>query len=155
MDWIAILGLVVAFGVALLGFHRWRKSGPQLHLSIMSAGKFSHDTEDNTYIFVTATNRGPSPTTIRHLTLHTFDSRIKLWRDRPSWSAAVINPSPWLSGVPFEIGTNKSWQGGAVYCEKLEKRRASGKLYVAVTASHRDKAYYRRIEPEVAASAPS
>jgi hypothetical protein len=149
-DWIAILALALSCGALALEVRRWVESGPRLHLSVMSDGKYTGDEEDHTYIFVTVTNRGSAPTTIQYFTLHTFDDWISRLRNRPSWSAIVNSPA-WLGQIPFEVGTNKTWRGGARYNQDLESHRKSGKLYVGVGASHRDRSYYKHVRPKVAA----
>jgi hypothetical protein len=152
-DWIAILALAISCGALALEVRRWVESGPRLHLSVMNEGKYSGDDEDNTYIFVTVPNRGSAPTTIQYLTLHLFDNWIMRLRNKPSWSALIPNPSPWLSPIPFEVATNKMWHGGARYEHGLEDRRETGKLYIGVGASHRNRFYYKRVRPKVVAPA--
>lgn len=147
---IATYAAVIATGALALEVRRWRESGPRLVLSASPEMSVASDPpEPNTYLVVTASNTGDTPTTITHFALFKYDNIFQRWRDKKSLQRLVLNPS--FPGDPVNIPKllrpGERWMGVAGYDNKGELANliATGKLYAAIIASHKSRATVTRI----------
>lgn len=149
-DWIAVIALIIASGALALELKRWFESGPKLHIRVMPEAIMTGEPKgtDKSYVVVLVTNRGSIPTTITHMTLQTFPNLWNRLRRKATWNAIVPRPTPFSgeAGVPAEVATNGTWTGVATLTDELKTKRASGKLYIGIQSSHRDRAYYVKIK---------
>jgi hypothetical protein len=76
--------LVAAFAFGL-EFRRWLDEGVRLSVSVIVGAKIigGYERDDNKYLNVTVTNRGNAPTTITHMVLYNYPSRLARWV--PQW----------------------------------------------------------------------
>lgn len=141
----AIYAAIVATGALFLEVRRWAESGARIAISVWSEAILlnvpGHDPEE-TYISVTVVNRGSSPTTITNFGLMEFRHSLARVRRRSSKSAIVTNPAvvAGMPGLPHVLVPGAQWQGMARHNDELVKWMDSGKLYVAIFASHSDRA---------------
>ena len=148
--WIAIYAAIVGTGALLLNFKNWLDSGAHVVLSLTPDGMIiggDPQFDEKDLIIVNATNRGGASTMITNLTLHEFPSWYGRWRFRPSSNFVVLNPQ--LNGyppcVPSDLEPNKKWMGVVRNRPDVVTDIRSGKFYVAVHASHRDRPYLAHI----------
>lgn len=145
-DIIASYAAIVATGALALEIRRWFESAIKLSVNIMPEAKMTEDPTDRTYLAVFVVNRGPTPTTITHMTFHEYPSLWARLRGRPSWNAIVLNPSPaGHPNLPQQVEPNERWVGMAVYDTDLVQSRKRGHLYVAIQATHSDKPVMKRV----------
>ena len=107
IPWPAMLTAIVAGYAALvatfalaLELRRWFESGARLSVFIHPEMNTVNipGTEDNTDLLAHVTNRGNVATTITHLAVRDFGSRLGRLRRVPVWTAAVLIPG--LPGTP-------------------------------------------------------
>jgi len=146
-DVIASYAAFVATGVLALEVRRWFESAIRLSVNMMPEAKMTDDPTDQTYLAVFVVNRGPTPTTITHFALHEYPSAWARLRRKASWSAIVPRPAPagQPQNIPQQLEPNAQWMGLAVYDEELMERRKRGHLYVAIHATHSDRAIMKRV----------
>lgn len=145
-DVIASYAAIVATGALALEIRRWFDSAIRLTVNLMPDAKMTDDPTDRTYLAVFVANRGPTPTTITHLTLHEYPSLWARLRGKASWNAIVVNPAPvGQPNIPQQISPNEKWAGLAVYDDDLMERRKRGHLFVAIQATHRDEPMLKRV----------
>lgn len=145
-DVIASYAAIVSTGVLSLEVRRWFESAIRLSVTMMPEAKMTDDPSDRTYLAVFVVNRGPTPTTVTHMTLHEYPSLWARLRGKASWNAIVPNPAPaGHPNIPQQVDPNARWVGMAVYDDDLMERRKRGHLYVAIQATHSDKATLKRV----------
>jgi hypothetical protein len=75
-----------------------------------------------------------------------YRSIIHRWCRRPFWAAIV--PNPGIMGgpnAPYLISPGDRWMGMAKYDDGLLALAKSGKLFIAIHASHSDRAFVRKV----------
>lgn len=147
---IATYAAVVATGALALEVRRWRESGPRLVLSASPEMSVASDPPDpSTYLVVTASNTGNTPTTITHLALFKYDNIFRKFINKKSLQRLIINPQflgdP--ANIPKLLSPGERWMGVAIYDDEGELANliATGKLYAAIHASHKSRATVTRI----------
>jgi hypothetical protein len=153
--WIAIYAAIVGSGALLLNFKSWLDSGPRLFLTVIPDGMIiggDPQFDEKNLVIVSVVNRGTAATMITNLTLHEFPSTYARWRNRPSKSLVVLNPQ--LKGyppcIPFGLEPNKNWNGVVRNRPDLPTDLHTGKVYVALHTTHRDKPYLAHIPKDKA-----
>lgn len=154
---VAWYAAVVATSVLLWDIYKWIKSGPDLKLSASSNMMIYGDPEleEQTYIYVSATNRGDIPTTLLTPGLYYYKnwwSWLKSWRplrDRKP-DALLYIKQPGLGfhkryELPHLIQPGTVWQGLAKQDEKVEKLLKDGLLFFVLYSSHKGKAVTVRV----------
>ena len=145
---IALYAAVVSTVSLTLSARKWLITGPRLMLSVMSRGKTIGGAiqDDNEYVVLTVTNRGDLATTLTMMAAFRYRSIIHRWRRRPFWAAIVSNPA--ITGgqsTPYLISPGDRWMGMAKYDDKLLEIAKSGKLFIAIHASHSNRPFVRKV----------
>jgi hypothetical protein len=148
----------VALCVFVLELRRWFDEGVRLSMSIIADAKlYGGDHQDeNTYVAVTVTNRGDAATTITHMVLYDYPSRLALslpsrlsrrFKSQRPKTFVVTNPIlPGMPGQPpFVLEPGRNWQGMAAHTPELERMIKAGRLYVGVIGSHSDRTLFQRV----------
>ena len=146
---IATYAAIVATGALFLEVRRWFETGPRLNIGfIANAETFGMPgTEGNTYIAVNVSNRGTEATTITNFALHEFGTWLDRLRFKPKWSAIVPNPQPPGSepNLPSILQPGEMWHGMAKHDDELLARIKTGRLYLAIYASHTSRPILQRV----------
>ena len=144
--WVSIYAAIVGTGALLLNFKNWLDSGARLFVTLISDGMIiggDPEFDERDIIIVNVINRGAATTMITNLTLHQFSSRYTRWRFNPSSNFVVLNPQ--MKGypqcIPSDLEPNKRWTGIVRNRPDVVANIRSGRFYVAVHASHRNKPY--------------
>lgn len=145
---IALYAAVVSTVSLTLSARKWLITGPRLTLSVMPRAKAfgGAQEDDNEYLALTVTNRGDLATTLTTMAVFQYRSMIHRWRRKPFWAAIVKNPGI-MGGpnAPFLIAPGERWLGMAKYDDRLLALAKSGKLFVAIHASHSSRPFVRRV----------
>jgi hypothetical protein len=153
---------VVAACAFALELRRWFDEGVKLSMSVIpEATIIGGGRDENSYIAITATNRGSAATTITHMVLYNYPDRLSLclsrwpliifkqprrlwrWFVRHGPKTMIVNTV--LMPIPHVLEPGRTWQGMVAYTPGLEKMIADGRLFVGVIGSHSDKPLLRRV----------
>jgi hypothetical protein len=151
--------LFVAACVFTLEFRRWFDEGVKLSMNVMADAEFWGGVRQdaNTYVAVNVTNRGSASTTITHMVLFNYPSRLARWlprqltrrmkRQRPQ-TFVVTNPvMPGALGqLPYVLESGHTWMGIAKHTPELANMIEAGRLYVGIVSSHSGKTLFRRVQ---------
>ena len=153
--------LVVAACAFVLELRRWFDEGVKLTMSVMPEAQIIGGgvKEDKTYVAITVANRGSAATTITHMVLYNYRSRLSRFlsrlprflfkRPRFLWRWFVKHgPQTFIvttDQVPKVLEPGRNWQGMAAHTPEMEKMMADGRLFVGVVGSHSDKPLFRRV----------
>lgn len=142
-DWTAIVAIVLSAGALLLEIRRWAESGVRIKLRVMAdAVSFPYDDEKEKLVLIVS-NYGTMPTTITHMVMHTFSSLIHRLARRPKRSYVVNTTGAFA--VPKKLESSDVWMGQANYDDESRKFRASGKMFIGVICSNRDRTYLIKV----------
>ncbi|UCV02774.1 hypothetical protein [Dechloromonas denitrificans] len=144
---LAIWGAVLSTIAIGWDVYKWRTSGPQLSMRLMTGMEAYNfpEYEGKTLIVVVVTNRGDRPTTITHLALAYYDSWWKaMLRKKASASGWIATPST-TQRVPFELKPGVEWSGMIEQNAELETWAHDGWLYATLYHSHDKKPIRHRI----------
>jgi hypothetical protein len=153
--WVSAGALFVSACAFALELRRRLDEGVRLTITVMPDAKLfgRAGRDENTYLSVTVTNRGSAPTTITHMVLFNYPSRLALllprwltrWmksqRPQTFFIANTGTPGP----IPYLLEPGRNWFGMATYTAELEKMIDAGRLYVGIIGSHRDKTKFARV----------
>lgn len=145
---IALYAAIVSTVSLTLSARKWLITGPRLVLSVMPRGKAigGAGQDDNEYVVLTVTNRGDLATTLTTMAAFRYHSIFHRWRRRPFWAAIVANPA--ITGgqnAPYLISPGDRWMGMAKYDDKLLELAKSGKLFIAIHASHSNRPFVKKV----------
>lgn len=158
---VAWYAAVVATIVLLWDVYKWIKSGPDLKLAASSNMEVygDPDLEGQTYIYVSATNRGNIPTTLLTPGFYYYKnwwSWLRSWRPFRVWkrdgSYIIKNPGTIIDKkykLPYVILPGTIWQGLAKQDEQLEQLLKDGLLFFVLYSSHKGKAVMVRVRYRV------
>jgi hypothetical protein len=153
---VSVLSLCVAAAVFALELRRWFDEGVRLSMSVMTDAILigGRQRDSNTYLATTVTNRGDAATTITHMVLYNYPSRLALWLPkRPRFLARWFKkhqPKTFLVNTvemppPYVLEPGRNWHGRAVHTPELEGMIKAGRLFVGVIGSHSDKILFKRV----------
>jgi len=147
--------LFVSACVFALELRRFFDEGVRLTMSIMPDARLFGGVQDvsNAYLSVTITNRGSAPTTITHMLLYDYPSRLAQYLPRrlSGWTRKqrpqtfVINPIGAPGPLPYVLQPGHTWLGMAIQNADLERMIEAGRLFVGIIGSHSDKTLFRRV----------
>jgi hypothetical protein len=155
-DWAALLAMLISAGALALEVRRWFEGGPRIYVTVMANAKTVPADDGRPKFLIIVTNKGDVSTTITHMVMYSYRSQIHRIFGKPYESGFIPNPSihAGLSGLPYELGINKQWAGGAYYDDELKESRRKGHLYVGVHATHSNGRFLAKVpatEPKVPA----
>lgn len=145
-DWAGWWGAIVATLVAAWELFKWLYSGPRLrvtaHPNMQQAvgGKL----ENARYIVVNVTNVGDARTTITHLCLHYYPSKLAVIRRKPSERMVVVQVHLGKP-LPVALDAGDTWSGLVNQTEDIERMLKKGILHCAIAEARRDKPWECRI----------
>ncbi len=147
--------LIVAISLLVLEVRRWFSEGVRMSMSIMVDAKIYDGlaTDRRTYLAITVSNRGSSPTTITHMVLYIFPSRFARWLPRypkwlfrhfkSQWPETIIIPKPAIQSLPYVLDPGHNWQGLAIQTSELDNSIDTKCVCVGVIGSHSDKPFLK------------
>lgn len=142
---VALYAAVVATGALFLEVRRWFEGKPRLVVNanpgMTTVGP--RGLGDKKYVIVTATNRGSTPTTITHLGLLDFANWWKRLRRQHGRAAVVTHPTiagTAMGQIPFVLEPGRQWSGVLNDDDELKEWMDTGRLYVAIYATHSERA---------------
>jgi hypothetical protein len=140
----AIYAAIVATVALALEVRRWFESGPRLSISVVPEARI----DDTTRLFLVATvaNRGDAPTSITRIALSAYGSRLGRIRAKPVWYRVI-----WVG--PTTINPGRMWETATVNDDELKRHISTGRLYVAIYASHSDKPIMKQVHMSATALA--
>ncbi|GAA5266701.1 hypothetical protein ACOSOMT5_P3132 [Acidiphilium sp. MT5] len=153
---VSALSLCVAFAAFVLELRRWFSEGVRLSMSVMSDAIFvGGGLEDKKkYIAITVRNRGDAATTITHMVLYNYPSRLAVWLPkRPRFMVRLLKkyqPATFIVNTtdmppPYVLEPGRNWHGMAAHTPELEAMIKAGRLFVGVIGSHSDKPRLMRV----------
>jgi len=118
--------------------YKWATSGPRLVMRLLPNMQSPGGPADDTSVMVEVVNRGDMLTTITHLAVYHYQSRMHKLFDKRKGQGVIPSPG-WGPGVPFEIGPGQRWTG-AMTQQPLLDTYSGGVIYVVImhTGSNRD-----------------
>lgn len=138
---VAVLALLVAGFAAGLELRRYLGEGVHLRLSVMANAR-CHPEPPGTFLMLSVYNRGDQPTTLTHMVLEYYPTRLGPWL--PVWirrlyakhkrEVSVVLPPGVL--LPHVLKPGTIWTGLVRHTPKLAAEIATGRLYAGVAASH-------------------
>jgi hypothetical protein len=134
--WVSIYAAIVGTSAFLLNLKSWLDSGVRLTMSMIADGVVIGGDprfEEKDIVIVSVTNRGDAPTMITHLVL----LELPTW-----WRRIRRRPTP---NIPGELAPGKIWTGVIRKRQDYISDLHTGRFYVGVYGSHRDKPYLRQI----------
>ena len=150
---IAIYGAVVSTLVLIWDIYKWKNKGPKIIGRIMSdmIGLNSPEYKDKKLTLVNVTNTGDNPTTITHLSLKFYKSKIKKLFKKSTQTMLIGTPSISYP-IPHVLKPGLEWQGIIIQNDDFEKMSKQGILVCSVHFSHTNKTtnfIVRRIKTEI------
>jgi hypothetical protein len=151
----ALLVSALAFGLEV---RRWLDEGVRLTLSVVVGARIigGYERDDNKYLNVTVTNRGNAPTTITHMVLYNYPS--KLARYMPWWlykrikrfhaQTYLINTIGAPGPIPYVLEPGRMWMGRAIQTADLERMIEAERLYVGIICSHSERTLFKHVKRE-------
>jgi hypothetical protein len=153
--------LVVAGCAFVLELRRWFDEGVKLSMSVMpDATLVGGGVKDpKTYLHITVANRGTVATTITHMVLYNYPSRLsrflsrlpliffrhpralRRWFEKQGRETFVVRADQ----IPHVLDPGRTWQGMATHSLEIEKMIKGGRLFVGVIGSHSGKPFLRRV----------
>ena len=148
--WVAVYAAIVATGALFLEVRRWFESGPRLYLMASTNRIFFEGEADRSirYAHISVSNRGSLPTTITNLCLLQYDNWWQKFRNKPSKSAVVNDPSLGRTNygqIPHTLEAGKEWRGFIPQGNKLNEWINTGHLYAAIFITHQDRPVTARL----------
>ena len=155
---ISVGSLCVALWTFTLQLLRYFDEGVRLNLSVMVGARLVGGLADlNKYLSVTVTNRGSAPTTITHMVLFNYPSRLA--RRVPQWlyrrvkwfhakSYVIINYTGHPGPIPYLLEPGRMWMGMTKQTPEFDKMIEDGRLYVGIICTHSDKTLFKRVKRE-------
>lgn len=140
-DMIAFYAAFVGTAALALELRRWFESGPRLIVRV-SPNMEMLDRLGKRWILVEVSNRGDTATTITHLGMVGFPSRLARLRHRPDPSYLV--PKPEGQPLPHLLEPGGRWIG-LMGDDALFDWVDEGNAFAQVSAIDRDRPFYRRI----------
>jgi hypothetical protein len=147
--------LFISACVFALELRRWFDEGVRLSLSIMTDAKLigGVQNDSNTYLSATLTNRGSEPTTITHMLLYDYPSRLAQyvprrltrWFKKQRPQTFVINAIGAPGPLPYVLQPGHTWVGMATHTPDVERMIVAGRLYVGIIGSHSDQTLFKRV----------
>ena len=144
---LAIWGAVLSTVAIVWDVYKWRTTGPNLQMRLMTDMEPYNvpEYEGMTLVVAVVTNRGDRPTTITHLGLAHYNAWWKaMLRKKATTSAFIPTPST-TQRVPFELKPGVEWSGMIEQNKELEAMAREGWLYVTVYHSHERKPMRHRV----------
>jgi hypothetical protein len=144
---LAIWGAVLSTIAIVWDVYKWRTSGPNLQMRVMTGMEAFNipEYEGKTLIVAVVTNRGDRPTTITHLAVAYYDAWWKaMLRKRSAANGWIATPST-TQRVPFELKPGVEWSGMIDQTKELEVWAREGWLYATIYHSHDRKPIRQRI----------
>jgi hypothetical protein len=154
--WVSAGALFVAACAFGLEVRRWFDEGVRLSLSVMPNAIIigPHGRDRDKYLSVTVTNRGDAPTTITHMVLYNYPSRLARWV--PQWlyrRTKRFNAETWVINaigapgpIPYVLEPGRTWSGRASQTPDVERMIDGGRLYVGIISSHRKRTFFKRVK---------
>lgn len=145
---VAIYAAIVATGALFLEIRRWVESGPRLYITVSPNMQRFPLTDNKKYVMVFVSNRGSSPTTLTNLVLKRYDNHWQRLRDKPS--EQMIVPHPIIIGtdegrIPCELAPGSRWVGAMNRDDTMLQCLNSGRYFVAVYATHKERSTVKRL----------
>jgi hypothetical protein len=147
--------LFVSACVFTLELRRRFDEGVKLSMSIMAdAVVVGGGREDrNTYLSAAVTNRGSAPTTITHMVLYNYrsrlaryiPSRLTRWMKKQRPETFVVTSIGAPGPLPYVLQPGHTWVGMATHTSALEQMIEAGRLYVGIIGSHSDRTLFKRV----------
>lgn len=153
---VSALSFCVAFSAFALELRRWFNEGVRLSMSVMADAIFveSGSKDKKKYLAITVTNRGDTATTITHMVLYNYPSRLAVWiPKRPRVMVRLLKksqPATFIVNttampIPYVLEPGRNWHGMAAHTPELEAMIKAGRLFVGVIGSHSDKPWLMRV----------
>jgi hypothetical protein len=134
---IAIYGAFVASIGGIWNIYQWWSRGPKLvgryspGMVMFEPGASVQSTEK--YLSITISNQGTSPTTLTSLGLFGYDTLLKYYFRRPSFTAII--PKQIGAQLPTSLAVGSEWKALCVQDEKIEELSRSKLLCFVVSHS--------------------
>jgi hypothetical protein len=149
--------LAIAACAFALQLRRYFDEGVRLSVNIMVGARLVGGLADlNKYLSVTVMNRGSAPTTITHMVLYNYPSRLA--RHVPNWlyrrikrfhaQTYVVNTIGSPGPIPYLLEPGRMWNGRATQTSDLDKMIEDGRLYVGIICTHSNKTLFKRVRRE-------
>jgi hypothetical protein len=152
-DIIAIYAAVVATGVLLWDFYKWRRtervrlSGRVMRNAIIVGG-FSSATTEAKYISLTIDNRGRIGCTITHFVVIHYKNWLNWLRGKSDFEGIVNTHGGQGDDVPYELRPGgKSFTGIASQTREIEELSRTGRLYIGISHTLESKPFLVRVKP--------
>jgi hypothetical protein len=140
-------GAVIATLVFLWEVYKWRRSGPQLEVSVapnMETFGSAQSYGKGPFVVVEVRNNGDRKTTVTHLVGFCFKRLVDRWlRRKPAHTFIVSNPDP--GKLPHVLEAGERWLGILVQNEELENWSREFELRIGVLHSGAKKPITERL----------
>lgn len=149
--------LFISACVFALELRRWFDEGVKLSMSVIADAKLFGGVrpDPNTYLSVTVTNRGSAATSITHMVLYNYRSRLApylpsrltryRWMKELRPQTMIVANTGAPGPLPYVLQPGHTWVGMATHTPDLEQMIEAGRLYVGIIGSHSDKTLFRRV----------
>jgi hypothetical protein len=153
--------LLIAACAFVLELRRWFDEGVKLSMNMMPGAILVGGgvKDPNRYLHITVANRGTSATTVTHMVLYNYPTRLSLflsrlplslfkrprflwrWFERHGAETFIVKTDQ----VPHVLESGRTWQGRATQSPDIDKMIMGGRLYVGIIGSHSSKPFIRRV----------
>lgn len=155
---LGIAGYAAVVSTFVLGWdaYKWLDSGPKVSVTASTGMKMTGNGVDdpNTYVSVTAVNRGDRATTITNLGFlyyeKWFDANLR--RNRPTQGFIIPDPSQ-AQRLPYRFQAGDQWIGICNQDDDVVKMIKQGHLYAVLYHSHSGKGVRYRLTVKETADA--
>lgn len=137
---IAIYGAIISTTVLFWDIYKWKNKGPKIigRISSNMVGLNFPDYKNKELTVVNITNTGDRPTTITHLSLQFYKTKIKKIFKKADQIMFIATPS--LSHpIPYTLNPGLEWQGIIIQNDEFKEMSDKGILVSSVYFSHTKK----------------
>ncbi len=141
-------GAIIASIVLLWDIFKWTTQGPRIVVhakpNMHRVNQLKGKLDEENLIFVEVVNRGSQPTTITHLAIYQYESRLKKILNKPKTQGAVFQQDTGQQ-LPHLLGPGAQWSGMIDQNDLTEKWGTEGLIYCGVLYSSSKKPVLTRV----------
>lgn len=142
-------GAIIASIVFLWDIFKWATQGPQIVVNakpnMHRVNQIQGKLEEENLIFVEAINRGSLPSTITHLAIYQYESKLKKILNKPKTQGVVLQQDTGIQ-LPYLLGPGAQWSGMINQDDLTEKWGTEGLIYCGVIHSARKKPVLTKVD---------
>lgn len=132
-------GATVSLGILIWDIIKASREGARLRVTCRPNMLFMNSDStfsERKHVSVAVVNRGNLPTTVTHLVVHFYSSRLQRLLRKPQEQGCILQQHHFTPQLPYVLRPGEIWSG-IVYQDEVQALANSSKLpYVSIGVSH-------------------